>query len=160
MATRHLLFRSTGNQLGDQQNTGQQQLVILKFVNDYSGDLELCSLSLLLPCCAFRVRKPFRTILLFQNWSINLGDVSRQLVPYAPYLAPQYSKLHWHLHFLPRKLKFDTNVAQCMGNRGEGGIFSARSLTKMKQYIFSWRHPKKLRATVQWKKRLSPIRQH
>ena len=121
MATRHLLFRSTGNQLGDQQNTGQQQLVILKFVNDYSGDLELCSLSLLLPCCAFRVRKPFRTILLFQNWSINLGDVSRQLVPYAPYLAPQYSKLHWHLHFLPRKLKFDTNVAQCMGNRG-GGI--------------------------------------
>ena len=144
MATRHLLFRSTGNQLGDQQNTGQQQLVILKFVNDYSGDLELCSLSLLLPCCAFRVRKPFRTILLFQNWSINLGDVSRQLVPYAPYLAPQYSKLHWHLHFLPRKLKFDTNVAQCMGNRGGGGNFQRKIFDKNEAIYFLVKTPKKV----------------
>ena len=31
-------------------------------------------------------------------------------VPYAPYLARQFSKLHRHLHFQARELKFGTNT--------------------------------------------------
>ena len=88
---------------------------------------------------------------ILTNW-VALIDTA---LLYAPYLARQFSKLHRRLHFWPRELKFCSNVVHCKAKRVQN--YSPISLSEAKNFASLWRRPKKLRATVQWKRRFSPI---